>query len=84
MESILRPGDTFYEPANETISRFDATNEGVTFLARFPMPAGIAAKLVMGTASSNAAQSSRRLTGGTRSAVLRPTTPQIAHPPDIP
>lgn len=56
MESILRPGDTFYEPANETISRFDATNEGVTFLARFPMPAGIAAKLVMGTASSDAAR----------------------------
>lgn len=55
-ESILRPGDTFYEPANETISRFDATDEGVTFLAWFPMPTGIAAELVMGPVSSDTAR----------------------------
>jgi quercetin dioxygenase-like cupin family protein len=55
-ESILRSGDTFYEPANETISRFDATDEGVTFLAWFPMSAGMAAELVMGPASSDPAR----------------------------
>ena len=55
-ESILPPGDTFYEPANETISRFDATDEGVTFLAWFPMPVGIAAELVMGPVSGDAAR----------------------------
>jgi len=55
-ESILRPGDTFYEPANETITRFDATDEGVTFLAWFPMPTGIAAELVMGSASGSTAR----------------------------
>jgi quercetin dioxygenase-like cupin family protein len=55
-ESTLRPGDTFYEPANETVSRFDATDEGVTFLAWFPMPTGIAAELVMGPVSSDTAR----------------------------
>lgn len=49
-ESILRAGDTFYEPGNRTISRFDATDEGVTFLAWFPLPAGVEAELTMGDA----------------------------------
>ena len=34
-EVTLRTGDVFYEPANVTISRFDATSEGVTFLGYF-------------------------------------------------
>ncbi|WP_285041286.1 cupin domain-containing protein [Plantibacter sp. LMC-P-059a] len=47
-QTVLRTGDTFYEPANETITRFDATDEGVTFLAWFPVPAGITPELIMG------------------------------------
>ncbi len=39
-EHVLRPGDVFYEPASERISRFDALDEGVTFLAYFPLMAG--------------------------------------------
>jgi quercetin dioxygenase-like cupin family protein len=42
----LRPGDVFYEPAERRISRFDATDEGVDFLAWFPLEAGQAAALV--------------------------------------
>jgi quercetin dioxygenase-like cupin family protein len=34
-ETILRAGDTFYEPADVLIDRFDATSEGVTFLGYF-------------------------------------------------
>ncbi|WZH37367.1 MAG: cupin domain-containing protein [Microbacterium enclense] len=49
-ESILRAGDTFYEPAARTISRFDATEEGVTFLAWFPVPADTRPELIMGAA----------------------------------
>lgn len=47
-ESVLRAGDTFYEPGNETIARFDATDEGVTFVAWFPVPAGTEPQLTMG------------------------------------
>ncbi|MGO1769143.1 MAG: cupin domain-containing protein [Microbacterium sp.] len=47
-QSVLHPGDTFYEPGNETIGRFDATGEGVTFLAWFPVPAGSEPELTMG------------------------------------
>lgn len=47
--SILRAGDTFFEPANETIARFDATDEGVTFLGWFPLPAGVDAEVTMGS-----------------------------------
>lgn len=47
-EVILRPGDTFYEPGNATISRFDATHEGVTFLGWFPLPTGTDAQMTMG------------------------------------
>jgi len=39
-ESVLRPGDVFYEPEGVTILRFDATEEGVTFLAYFLLTAG--------------------------------------------
>jgi len=35
----LEAGDVFYEPAGTVVSRFDATDEGVTFLGWFPLPA---------------------------------------------
>lgn len=54
-ESILRAGDTFYEPGDQTISRFDATGEGVTFLAWFPLGAGVEAELTMGPAPGDQA-----------------------------
>jgi quercetin dioxygenase-like cupin family protein len=44
-EVLLRPGDVFYEPAAERISRFDAQDEGVTFLAYFPLTPGQEATL---------------------------------------
>jgi quercetin dioxygenase-like cupin family protein len=34
-EWVLRPGDAFFEPGGARIARFDAQNEGVTFLAYF-------------------------------------------------
>ncbi|MFC4224766.1 cupin domain-containing protein [Lysinibacter cavernae] len=49
-ERILHAGDTFFEPGNETISRFDAMHEGVTFLGWFLLPAGAEAELTMGEA----------------------------------
>jgi len=36
-EAVLRAGDVFFEPEGERIARFDATDEGVTFLAYFPL-----------------------------------------------
>ena len=39
-ETVLRPGDVFHEPADEVISRFDATEEGVVFLAYFLLGPG--------------------------------------------
>jgi quercetin dioxygenase-like cupin family protein len=39
-ESVLGPGDTFYEPEGTRIARFDALHEGVTFLAYFLLNAG--------------------------------------------
>ncbi len=33
--SVLAPGDTFYEPEGARIARFDARDDGVTFLAYF-------------------------------------------------
>ena len=33
-------GETFYEPAHEVITKFDATEDGVTFLGWFPVRAG--------------------------------------------
>jgi quercetin dioxygenase-like cupin family protein len=38
--ATLRPGDVFYEPADERVARFDATSEGVTFLAYFLLEPG--------------------------------------------
>jgi quercetin dioxygenase-like cupin family protein len=32
-ETVLRPGDVFYEPEGARITRFDAQEAGVTFLA---------------------------------------------------
>ncbi len=34
-EVTLRGGDVFYEPAGAVVSKFDATDEGVTFLGYF-------------------------------------------------
>jgi quercetin dioxygenase-like cupin family protein len=36
----LTAGDVFYEPAHEAISRWDATEEGVTFLGYFLLGEG--------------------------------------------
>lgn len=41
----LGPGEVFFEPADEVITRFDPTEEGVTFLAWFPVPGGVAPEL---------------------------------------
>jgi quercetin dioxygenase-like cupin family protein len=41
----LGAGDVFYEPANVVISRFDATEEGVTFLGYFLLGAGEAPEI---------------------------------------
>ncbi len=38
--SVLRPGDVFYEPEGERITRFDAQDDGVTFLAYFLLSPG--------------------------------------------
>ncbi|NIK55604.1 hypothetical protein [Kribbella shirazensis] len=37
---VLYAGDVFYEPAVERIARFDTEDEGVTFIAYFPLTAG--------------------------------------------
>lgn len=47
---ILKPGDVFYEPADRTITRFDATEEGVVFLAWFPVAWGVVPSLALGEA----------------------------------
>jgi quercetin dioxygenase-like cupin family protein len=39
-ETVLHAGDVFYEPANVPIARFDATDEGVVFLAYFLLEDG--------------------------------------------
>jgi quercetin dioxygenase-like cupin family protein len=39
-ESVLGPGDVFYEPEGARIARFDALAEGVTFLGYFLLGAG--------------------------------------------
>ncbi|MGH1548574.1 cupin domain-containing protein [Leifsonia poae] len=51
-EWVLRPGDTFFEPGDRTIARFDATEEGVTFLAWFPLPESVSPELTMGSLPS--------------------------------
>ncbi len=39
-EAILRAGDVFFEPEGERISRFDAGDDGLTFLAYFLLSPG--------------------------------------------
>ncbi|MFF4490959.1 cupin domain-containing protein [Streptomyces sp. NPDC001544] len=39
-ETVLRPGDVFFEPAGVPIAHFDAMDEDVTFLGYFPLTAG--------------------------------------------
>jgi quercetin dioxygenase-like cupin family protein len=39
-ESVLRPGDVFFEPEGARIARFDAQDTGVTFLAYFLLSPG--------------------------------------------
>ncbi|MEV0684383.1 cupin domain-containing protein [Nocardia sp. NPDC050378] len=43
--TILRPGDVFYEPAHVRIQRFDAQQDGVTFLGYFLLAADQDAEL---------------------------------------
>jgi quercetin dioxygenase-like cupin family protein len=38
--TVLRAGDVFYEPEGVRIARFDATDEGVTFLAYYLLAEG--------------------------------------------
>ncbi|RZS89862.1 cupin domain [Motilibacter rhizosphaerae] len=44
---ILRAGDPFYEPADVPVPHFDALEDGVVFLACFPLPPGQDAELTM-------------------------------------
>lgn len=46
-EARLGPGDVFYEPEGARIARFDATDEGVTFLGYFLLDEGQQAELHM-------------------------------------
>jgi quercetin dioxygenase-like cupin family protein len=39
-ETLLQPGDVFYEPAGVRIARFDAQEGGVTFLVHFLLADG--------------------------------------------
>jgi quercetin dioxygenase-like cupin family protein len=39
-EAVLRAGDTFFEPKDVRIERFDAQGDGATFLAYFLLEAG--------------------------------------------
>ncbi|MEV6825675.1 cupin domain-containing protein [Amycolatopsis sp. NPDC051102] len=45
-ESVLTPGDVFYEPESTRIARFDAQEDGVTFLAWFPAGPGETPRLI--------------------------------------
>jgi quercetin dioxygenase-like cupin family protein len=45
-ETALQPGDVFYEPEGVRIARFDAQEDGVTFLGYFLLPDGVNADLV--------------------------------------
>ncbi|MEV7026276.1 cupin domain-containing protein [Kitasatospora sp. NPDC093558] len=40
-ETVLLPGDVFYEPEGVRIARFDAQEDGVTFLGYFLLPDGL-------------------------------------------
>lgn len=43
--SVLGPGDVFYEPEGARIARFDARDEGVTFLGYFLLAADQTAEI---------------------------------------
>lgn len=43
---VLRPGDVFHEPEGVRIARFDAQQDGVTFLGYFLLPDGVDADLI--------------------------------------
>lgn len=45
-ETVLGPGDVFYEPEGVRIARFDAQEDGVTFLGYFLLADGVDADLV--------------------------------------
>lgn len=45
-ETVLAPGDVFYEPEGVRIARFDAGERGVTFLGYFLLAQGVDAELV--------------------------------------
>lgn len=47
-ENVLGPGDVFYEPEDAPIARFDATDEGVTFLGYFLLEPDQEAEMTMG------------------------------------
>ncbi|WP_199245766.1 cupin domain-containing protein [Leifsonia sp. AG29] len=47
-EQLLRPGDVFYEPEQALVDRFDATDEGVTFLGYFLSRPGQDPELIAG------------------------------------
>ncbi|MFD1049134.1 hypothetical protein ACFQ1S_28155 [Kibdelosporangium lantanae] len=46
-ESVLTAGDVFYEPESTRIARFDAGEDGVTFLGYFPLGPGETAELTL-------------------------------------
>ncbi|MGW3495983.1 hypothetical protein [Streptomyces sp. NPDC001020] len=45
-ETVLRPGDVFYEPEGVRIARFDAQEEDVTFFGYFLLADGVNPELV--------------------------------------
>ncbi|WP_243727335.1 cupin domain-containing protein [Actinocrispum wychmicini] len=45
-ETVLKAGDVFYEPEGVRIARFDARDDGVTFLGYFLLADGMNAELV--------------------------------------
>jgi quercetin dioxygenase-like cupin family protein len=47
-ETVLHAGDVFYEPAHVLIDRFDAREDGVTFLGYFLSAPGESPQLVPG------------------------------------
>ena len=51
-ETVLWPGDVFYEPEGVRIARFDARQDGVTFLGYFLLADGVNAELTFPEAVS--------------------------------
>ena len=45
-ETVLKPGDVFYEPEGVRVARFDAQEDGVTFFGYFLLAEGVNAELV--------------------------------------